>query len=523
MTGALSKFSIYTVILLLLTLSFPGCDIKSPTEGVKVLFNEAPLTLISVVVVDAKTRQQITAAESDSVLIEIDGPDKSYIIDLTEKAATSFSSKRGFFNFAVSDIRPATPENPVKITVIADAVDYISTSKQISISSTKGETYTIALIKRNEPPEGISTTTVNEGVVKSEGEVTEEIIIVSKSDQETNMEVSLTVQKDTVIKDDKGEALIGELKTEITNFDVQSDKSTNEIPGGLFTTILDKTGATEDIVFIPAAVVSLEITDEMGNIAKTFDKPVEVSLEIPGETYNPETGTTITNGDAIPIWNYNEKNTQWEYHSESLAYGPNEKGNYEVIFSITHMSYWSGGWEDETETICDEGLTIHLTGDFNAIEVKIRKHNEGSYLSILEKSINSSYPHVHLTNTPGNTPVTIEAWYGSDIVGSVDVENLCGDDVDLYVSIPGQAVTFNVEVYDINDHDKRMRPNRGIYIGENDSRKYVGYMKDGLITVYGLTEGEEYLVWVFHEDTWYSDTLSVDDRTYIELEFGVEP
>jgi len=173
--------------------------------------------------------------------------------------------------------------------------------------------------------------------------------------------------------------------------------------------------------------------------------------------------------------------------------------------------------------MCEEGLTIHIIGEFTSLEVRILKQSDGTYFSSLGKRVNSTYPYVPLHKSPRNIPVTIEAWYGFDIVGSVNIENLCGEDVNLEVEIPGKVVSFSVEVYDNNDPEKRMRPNRGIYIDENGSRKYVGYMKDGEITVYGLTESIEYTFWIFHEDTWYSGTYIVDERSFAELEFPVEP
>ena len=225
----------------------------------------------------------------------------------------------------------------------------------------------------------------------------------------------------------------------------------------------------------------------------------------------------------MPIWNYDEDHASWVYHSNSVATGPDDNGNFKASFSITHLSYWSVGWEDTAGEICEEGATISIVGGFTTLELKIKKQSDGSYLSSLGKSVEASDPFIHLLNTPGNIPVVIEAWYGTDIVGSVEIDTLCGEDIVLPVDIPGKTVTFSVEVFDKDDTEKRMRPNRGIYIDENGVRKYVGYMEDGTITVYGLTEGLEYTFWVFHDDVWYSGTHTVDNRTYAELEFPVEP
>ncbi len=488
-----------------------------------VLFNEDPLILVTIEVVDAKTQEQIVADLADSVQINIEGNDKDAIIDLTEKPSTFFTSHYGFFTFAIIDDHQISPTNPVRITIVASSEGYITNSIPITITSTQGETYTIALVQRSNPPEGSVSTTKTEGLTDSEGAVKEDIVFTSDPESNTKTEVTLKVTQGTIIKDEEGEVLTGNLTTNITLFNNQSSESLNSFPGGLFANVTDRTGESKDVIFIPAAFVSVEITDESGKNAKTFDKPVEVSLQIPGDTHNPETDTTIRNGDILPIWNYDEEKATWVYYTEGTVSGPDENGNFEVPFAVAHFSYWTAGWEDKAGEMCEEGLTIHITGEFTTVEVRILKQSDGTYFSSLGKRVNSTDPHVHLQKSPRNIPVTIEAWYGSDIVGSVNVDNLCGEYVNLEVDIPGKEVSFSVEVYDNNDPEKRMRPNRGIYIDENGSRKYVGYMKDGEITVYGLTEGIEYTFWVFHEDTWYSGTHLVDERSFAEIEFPVEP
>jgi len=501
----------------------PNCDIKSPTEGVEVLFNEDPLTIVAIEVVDAKTGLQIEPVSPDSVSIRIEGQQKHLVTDLTEKSATSFTGARGFFNFAIDDEYDVSADFPVILTIRASSPGYITSTKSITVTSTKGESYTIPLVKREAPPEGVKSATAPEGNSDPEGALQETIEVVSEPTDTPGPKVRIVVEKGTTIRDENGEALTGKLKTEITHFDTKTETSLNSIPGGLFTTMTDNTGKTEEALFIPAAFVEIEITDEYGTSASTFDKPVSVTFSILGDTYNPETKRTIADGDIVPIWRYDEKTAIWEYQAEGTAHGPTVDGEFEVPFEITHLSYWSGGWKDTSGNECNEGASVLVTGGFATVDVKFLRQSDGSYLTSLGKSVNPTDPKIRLASVPGGVPVTVEAWYGLDRVGSVDVPDLCGRSIELPVVIPGKTVTFSVEVYDINDPDRRMRPNRGIYIDEIGYRKYIGFMNDGIITVFGLTMGREYTFWVFHEGVWYSGTHTVDERSHAELEYGVEP
>ncbi len=518
-----TKAAIYSLLPIVITVSlvYFGCDIKSPTEGVLVLLNEDPLTQVTVEVVDAKTHQQIVGNFNDSVHITIEGTDKNYITDFSETPKTSFKAKSGFFNFAVSKEHQISRENPLNIIIIANSEGYITSSMHISIIST-GETYTISLVQHDNPPEGVTTETNTEGSANFSGEVLETIVVKTDPDPANITEASLNIPPGTVIKDETGKILKGKLTTNITHFNNKSEESLNAFPNGLFAN-MTKLDESQDVVFVPIGFISMEITDENGYEAKTFDKPVEVSMQIPGDTVNLETDDLVKNGDYIPIWYYDEENASWIYETDGIAAGPDFTGNFEVQFSVTHFSYWTGGWEDDTSDICENGLIIHVVGGFSTLDVKIKKQIDEKYFSSFGKSISSSDPFIHIQNSQKNIPVTIEAWYGSDLVGYVNVPDLCGADVELPVNIPGKAVTFVVEVFDVDNPEQRMRPNRGIYLEENGTRKYIGYMIDGIITVYGLLEGVEYTFSVFYKEKWYSGTHLVDTRIYVEYEIPIRP
>jgi len=515
---------------LIITVMLSSCDIKNPTDGIQVLFNEDPLTMVSIELVDAKTGDQISASGSDSVRIVIEGIDKNDIIDLTEKPKTSFASMAGFFTFAIEDSRIVSSSAPVDITVKASSKGYIDASAALSILSPKGESHRILLIQPEAAPEGVSTNSDNTGSAKTNTGVVEEIVFVSEvtvteeNQPEKTLEVTMSVKEGTVIRDENGDELLGKLTTAITNFDVNTEESINVIPGGLFTTMTDKEGETKETLFVPAAVISIDIRDENGNEAKSFEKPVELVIELPGSTFNPETNALLADGDIVPVWNYDEDLVEWKYHADSVAEGPNSNGNFTVLFEVNHFSYWSGGWEDAaSDGTCDEGVLVHVNGDFAALDIKFRKLSDNTYLSSLAQNINPNDPNVRLAESPRGVPVAVEAWYGRDLVGSVNLPDLCGETVILDVDIPGKEVTFNVEVFDNDETDRRMRPSRGIYVAEEEYKKYVGYMEDGFITVYGLIEGQQYTVWVFHEEKWYSDIFTVDERNNVKLEYGIDP
>ena len=216
-------------LLLILTMQGISCDIKSPTEGVRVLFNEDPLTLVTVEIVDARTQAQIVANSFKGVSITIEGTDKNTVTDLTEVPKTHFSAQSGFFSFAIAEEIQVSPENPVKITIIASSDGFITNSKQITITST-GETFNIALVQLNKPPEGVSTKTNIDNTADASGQVTESIVVATEPDPVTETAVSVHVPDGTIIKDEDGNALTGKLTTNVTYFNNKSEESLNALP-----------------------------------------------------------------------------------------------------------------------------------------------------------------------------------------------------------------------------------------------------------------------------------------------------
>ncbi|MFC1607927.1 hypothetical protein ACFL47_08150 [Candidatus Latescibacterota bacterium] len=506
-------------LLLSVVVLSPGCDIKSPVEGVKVLINEAPLNaVVAIEVIDSSTGSQV-ALDEGLLYMTLKGQDKGAVTDMTEKSQTEFSASTGYFHFAIAQGWDVSPESPIKLTVVINSDKYIPTSRSIEITSTQGETYTISLMRIDDTPEGVTSTVTSEGTTSDTGEVAETIEIVAEPESETGTQVTVTVTEGTVIKDEEGVVLQGDLTTSVTQFTAQTEESLSAFPGGFVAQVVLTEEETEEVIFTTAGFISLEITDEEGNKAKTFDKPVDITIQIPGDIQNPETGTAIKNGDTVPIWYYDEEKARWVHEGDSNAIGPDANGNYSLPFAVTHLSYWSGGWI-ATVTECETGLLVHVVGGFAAVDIKVKKQGDGSYFTSLEKNLSWLEPSLRLPASLHGTPVTIEAWYGKDMVGTLDVDYLCDAEVDFPVVIPGMVVSLTVEVYCENDTDRRIRPSRHIYIDDEGGRKYVGFLNEGRITVYGLESGVIYTFHVFDEGEWYSDSYTVTKASEF-LEFPI--
>ncbi len=80
-------------------------------------------------------------------------------------------------------------------------------------------------------------------------------------------------------------------------------------------------------------------------------------MNVPDETYNPDKTTGVADGDTLPVWSYNVETGEWLYETSDTVKMTN-KGTYEVVTDMWHLSYWN--WDWWWWWICTEALPLFL-------------------------------------------------------------------------------------------------------------------------------------------------------------------
>ncbi|MCD4746389.1 MAG: hypothetical protein K8R58_08825, partial [Bacteroidales bacterium] len=78
-------------------------------------------------------------------------------------------------------------------------------------------------------------------------------------------------------------------------------------------------------------------------------------MDIPDNTYNPQTHTTVQDGDEIPLWSYEETTGEWSYEKTGTIIW-NNKGKFEIKSELSHLSYWN--WDWYWEDVCYNGAYL---------------------------------------------------------------------------------------------------------------------------------------------------------------------
>jgi hypothetical protein len=514
----------YIYVLTVITVLITGCDIKSPVDGIDIILNQKDIaTTVAVSFTDASTGQQIGSLSDKEIKIEFAGRDKDQLISLKELPLTETGTTNGIISFAIKNSRTPSAQNPVEFTLIASSPGYAPAGKNIIISKPGSNAISITMVNLSAPPDGSAGG--NASVSASNGQVSSAVTITTGNESVTNAASTMSIPAGTGVKDETGNAVPGNLSASVLYFNNKNKESLASFPGGLIAkAVTSQGGSAKSGFFTTAGFAEFSLQNSSGQRVKTFSgKKAELSIDIPAGTINKNTGSPVKNGDVIPIWSFNESSAVWNYETDGTAAGPDANGNYKVSFESSHLSWWSLGWLGES--VCSEGATINLNGNYASLTLEITDLN-GNFIA--SQIVTSTENSVTILNAPAGIPVKITAYdnlrCSNNKAGETTAGDLCGSNITLDITAPGSGVNVTVEAF-CPDRDPvlRVRPSIDIYVVNScGERIAAGKMKDGFITLKSLVIGETYVFGVYYDDdedpstdNWHqSDPRLVDSDNY---------
>ncbi|MEQ8702337.1 MAG: hypothetical protein RIC19_00395 [Phaeodactylibacter sp.] len=273
----------------------------------------------------------------ENLSITIAGPDKDLIY--STDGNRDLKPVAGFLEIGLDKEVIISGEDPLELTIIAEAPGYVKTVQNIVLYDTAFQFIPVNMVSLNNPPEGVSlqvgtTASDADGVVQDTAFTTP--MVTGKQEQ-----ASVKLKQGTKVMNADGEELIGNIEVQLVHFDNRSEASLAAFPGGFTATnVVDENGNPMDPVeFVTAGFVALDMF--VGNDEVTdFSEPVEVEVGINPETIDPETGQQVKEGDIIPIWSLDDNTGQWKHEGEAMV-EKDADGNLTATMQITHLSWWN--------------------------------------------------------------------------------------------------------------------------------------------------------------------------------------
>lgn len=368
---------------------------------------------------DAKTQALLKKV----VNITITGPDK----DKIEK--TSLETQTGLFSLVLKKgVTPAINQ-PVKVSVVAQAEGYFSASTNLSLTDSKHDSFVLKMVNQTDAPPGIALASAS--AEATSGKLNQSLQL-SAIESDSKSLASFALKPQTLITDANGNPLSGPLQTHLGYFSNTTTGSLDAFPGG-FAPVVSQNGQDSNGYFITGGFVSVEISDQSGRKASQFSQPADITIQIPQGTRNPDTGKVVNNGDTIGIWSHDPNTGKWTSEGVGDVSGPDNNGNFNVTYQASHLSYWNIDWH--SSAVCDPKVMLKWDSA-NQIGVQVSLLFEGQDWYTPTNIL--SDPENQLYNVPINKALNFVAKYNGKEVGSkqVTLTESCAD-VDLDIQTTG--------------------------------------------------------------------------------------
>ncbi len=529
---------LYILVATIFFVELSGCKKKNLAEGAKLIINyDLMKTTITVNFVDAKTHELIGKQGGKSVKITVGGADKDAVVDITGVKNEFYKSVNGFMSLALNPNAPFVPsvDNPIRVSLIAKTDGYITTGKSLLITKEGNYQIQIAMIDLGNLPDGV------EKVWKTGmGNIVDDTLQGDVNITTPATNVKFTIPSGTIILDAGGNALQSPLTVSIIYFSNRSNEALAAFPGGLFVSI-DNNGVIQDGTFFSAGFTTIEVYGANGRKAKTFiNKKPRIEMLVNANTYNPETQSTIANGDLLPLYSYEPDSGTWSYEGVDtiISNGTSrtfaKTNGFSVSAEITHLSYFNFDWFWLAS--CNNGgqLVFHFdtlnTCNGSYLTGIIKKQVDSSYLTWI--GVNAYYGDtVNLMYAPSGIPVFID-WHSSSCNNAVVapqanpllIDDLCANSIHSIPLVPEgryiSTTTIDVSAYCSSNSNIVIRPSFGIwYRRVNDFCWNWADMFNGYSRVCGLQIGTEYVFAIYYEGNWETWNATINQSFYIVHRF----
>jgi len=342
----------FSVKLLLLVLLITGCS--RIEEGLTVITWRLNFDLIQttwdVQFTDARTGEMIGAKTGSQVTVGLSGTDHSMILDLAGKNRRQFLSTNGFLSLALHpDRNDPTQSFPVTFMIHARAEGYLPVSYPVVCHEKGLHPVQINMVSVGEAPAHVGVVTQNNISRVVDGRIQDSLEFMTPLNQ-----ASLLIPQGTRMVDARAAELGGSLNIRFAYWESFHSESVTAFPGGQMAITSGSGGVAHQAH--PAGIFFIDVVDAYDKPAVFFDGPLEVTLLINPDSYNPEKGRLISPTDAVTLWHQDESNGTYEaVHTIQLSAFQNK---ILAKIPVTGSGYYLLGWIEDAS--CDAPLKLQL-------------------------------------------------------------------------------------------------------------------------------------------------------------------
>jgi len=337
-----SYFRLFTGLVILLFLN-QSCE--KPFDGVNAILTNVKIDhKVNVQIIDANPNATNPYPANPVITLAGDAVDQGLLYttagELLNNSSGSAKSINNTVSLAVKPFTIISKSQPLHFYIKAEAANYISNTKEITISSLDSLQYiNLSLLKISSLPDGVANTTTQTAVVN--GTIAQDFVVNVDSKiagtNTTENVVTATFPANTVFKDAANNPITtsGDLNISVTNFSASTPESVTSLPGG--TTASTGNGVVSTFILAGAVDITANIG---GTDVKSFSTPIPFEINLSSEVFNPTTNSTIKVGDQLPVWSKDANSVTWKKEGVATVYKDATTGALQTTILVSHLSVW---------------------------------------------------------------------------------------------------------------------------------------------------------------------------------------
>ncbi|GAB3025755.1 fibronectin type III domain-containing protein [Spirosoma pulveris] len=480
-----------------------------PLDGVVYKLNYQPAkTQVQGLVLDAKTNEPLQIPIKVSIL----GKDASRTITFAGKAQTTYTAPKGDLFIGLKGTEP-TVSVPAELRVVVAADGYVASSTNLTLTKSLNNPFTIRLVKLDATPAGVAAQAAT-ATASTSGALTASKVIevtVPATATASSLPISVSLSANTVMKDDKGQPVKGNVTASVVAYSGQSQDALQTFPGGLSARVVKNAQGANNVTgrFAPVSFVSIEIRNSSGQIVSTFSQPVLVQMGVPSGVYNPQTRQTLKIGDKLEVYSYNENTGDWTYERNVNV---RQQGSSLVSdVPITHLSSYALTTERPADACSPAFKIANLPVNYSYVAELIGYNGDNQDQAlVLERTgaLSGDQFTLVLDNSQRYEVAILDPLSGDVIGRSGKFTNACSGGASaagtITITPPNNKINAHFTVRAVCENGKNIEvyPTTTVYYqeaGSSSSVKAGVTFVDGKGTLTGLKPNTNYTASVYYE------------------------
>lgn len=352
------KILLITLITILISCDFDQLNNIQDTFTLTVN-SKAVISKIDVRMLNANGGKEITS----DITIEFSGIAANKIYTVNGKK--DFKLDNGFITVGLEKGTVVDANNPLEATLTIFGDGFVTKEQSIFFDGTPNRSIDIALLEINNLPDGITMQTYTQNLV--EGKTTEDLTITIPSENNTNNEVEIFIEKGTPVEDENGNLITdNQILLDITTYDNEKYTDIDKNPALIFNPISEFPGGVVVDNAVEAKTknyknsASSKSYNLSSNISRAFRRigtrsqyplPKIYTVNIPSDLFNPETNENVKAGDNIYFFFFTKKGEVRGKATRTIEGNP-FRGNLFVKLFTSLDAAISMGYQYNTKHSC---------------------------------------------------------------------------------------------------------------------------------------------------------------------------